>query len=352
MARHSWSYEVVVCHHSGSGPIWLDESQVVAKCSLDPVSTDGRVSLPSICIEVNGLCFMLRLSSWILVSFLIASLMSPQVFGQQTDSSVPSHEVDGSFVKEWLILGPVPFSNQDLDLLREVGGESNVRPKEGDVVQTSDGVRLTWRRVRSRTDMISMKQVIDINDGFVAYAYCELSSPESIESDLRVYSSEDVSVWLNGEETGQVSIDREFTMDFPPTVPISINPGRNSCLLKFEQHMPELILMVQALPAERQHLKLRIRDDSGSQEYRIGTIVNQELGKGLTGTFGVIYRELNFSNLALGNNQIWTSRMRLQQQLSDTVSVGVTYQHEDWLSSIDGGSFVENLVILSVVKQL
>ena len=93
-------------------------------------------------------------------------------------------------------------------------------------------------------------------------------------------------------------------------------------------------------------------DGSGSDEFRIGAIINQELGNGLIGTVGVIYRELDFASGLLGANEIWTTRFRLQKRFSDSVTVGLTYQIEDWMASLAGGSFVENLVILSVTKEL
>ena len=93
-------------------------------------------------------------------------------------------------------------------------------------------------------------------------------------------------------------------------------------------------------------------DGSGSNEFRVGTIITQELGNGLIGTFGVIYRELDFSSDLLGNNEIWTTRFRLQKRFSDSVTVGLTYQLEEWMASLEGGGFVENLVILNVTKEL
>ena len=93
-------------------------------------------------------------------------------------------------------------------------------------------------------------------------------------------------------------------------------------------------------------------DGSGSNQFRMGAILNQELGKDLSGTFGVIYRELNYSSVNLGDNQVWTSRVHLQKMLTESLSLGLTYQLEDWVSSVGDGSFVENLVILTVSKRL
>ncbi|MBI1929598.1 hypothetical protein HYR99_35795, partial [Candidatus Poribacteria bacterium] len=49
-------------------------------------------------------------------------------------NSVPTHPVDGEYIKEWLVLGPFFPNNLDTDFLSNVGGEANVNPKEGDTV--------------------------------------------------------------------------------------------------------------------------------------------------------------------------------------------------------------------------
>lgn len=93
-------------------------------------------------------------------------------------------------------------------------------------------------------------------------------------------------------------------------------------------------------------------DGSGSEQFRTGFLVRQDLGNGLVGSLGIIYRELDFASVGLGANQIWTWRVRFDKRLSDSLSLGITYQLEQWESSIVGGDFLENLVIISASKQL
>ncbi len=93
-------------------------------------------------------------------------------------------------------------------------------------------------------------------------------------------------------------------------------------------------------------------DESGSDEFRMGGILSQQLAARLNGSFGVIYRTLDFQNAALGQNRVWTTRVRLDQQVSDTVSLGMTYQWERWRSLTVGRNYTENLVILTLIKQL
>ena len=243
-----------------------NECIIVEPNVLDLVLPRGRFSLRGADLESrdSGLSLFLAARPLACLLPLLSLLFSLAVVAQQGISNAPIHEVDGSFLKEWLVLGPVPFSKRDTELLEQSVGEANVRPKEGDVVMTADGTRLTWTRLRSRTDMVQIQQAINTNEGFVAYAYCELSSPQPIESDLRIYSTEGVAVWFNGAEIGAVSFNGETNLDFPPTLPIKIEEGRNPFLLKFKHHVPELRFMIQALPPQRIKLDLNIIDLAGN----------------------------------------------------------------------------------------
>ena len=71
--------------------------------------------------------------------------------------------MDGSFMKEWLILGP--FSGNDIgqDYLASVGGEANVAPKAGDTVKTAQSKTLTWSLYRSSENvLICCRQLVII----------------------------------------------------------------------------------------------------------------------------------------------------------------------------------------------
>ena len=40
----------------------------------------------------------------------------------------PTHPVDGEYIKEWLVLGPIPSEDFNTDFLTDVGGEANINP--------------------------------------------------------------------------------------------------------------------------------------------------------------------------------------------------------------------------------
>ena len=57
--------------------------------------------------------------------------------------------IDGTYMRNWLILGPFFPQDLDKDFLEKYGGEINVRPEPGDVVQTKDGRELIWKSYES-----------------------------------------------------------------------------------------------------------------------------------------------------------------------------------------------------------
>ncbi|MBI4661736.1 MAG: response regulator [Verrucomicrobia bacterium] len=176
---------------------------------------------------------------------------------QAADNAAPVHEVNGSFVREWLVLGPVPSKDMEIDFLAEAGGEANVRPKEGDSITTRDGTRLSWTRLRSRHDLVNLEQVFGIQDWSVAYAYCELNCGQPIESDLRAHGYP-APLWLNGKKVGQTPLFNSERKHIPPVLPIKLVAGRNSCLIKLKHEGVEWTFRFQPLPPERAWAELHV----------------------------------------------------------------------------------------------
>ena len=64
-------------------------------------------------------------------------------------STAQVNQIDGGFMKEWLILGPFSGNDIDQDYLKNVSGEANAAPKAGDAVKTAQSQTLTWNLYRS-----------------------------------------------------------------------------------------------------------------------------------------------------------------------------------------------------------
>ena len=103
---------------------------------------------------------------------------------------------------------------------------------------------------------------------------------------------------------------------------------------------------------ERRELLDLDGDGSGNKDFRVGTILTQDLGEGFVGTFGVIRRNLQFASSAFGKSKIWTTRAHFQKALTESLDLGLTFQWERWDSNVARFGYVENLVILSLTKRL
>ena len=53
-------------------------------------------------------------------------------------STAQVNQIDGGFIKDWLILGLFSGRNIDQDYLESVGGEANANPEIGNTAKTTD----------------------------------------------------------------------------------------------------------------------------------------------------------------------------------------------------------------------
>jgi signal transduction histidine kinase/ligand-binding sensor domain-containing protein/DNA-binding NarL/FixJ family response regulator len=211
--------------------------------------------------ESSLLVFDRFASLWLLaLGFLLAGW---PVIAQAADNSAPVHNADGSFVREWLVLGPFPSKDIETDFLAEAGGEANIRPKEGDAITTKDGARLTWTRFRSNRDVVDLERVFGIQTWSVAYAYCEIESGQAMETRLRGRGGSHSVFWINGKKVGGLKAVDEYRTDLPAVLPINLNTGRNPCLLKLKRELEAWIFDVQPLPAGRAIAELQVSDPQG-----------------------------------------------------------------------------------------
>ncbi|MDA1277518.1 MAG: response regulator [Verrucomicrobia bacterium] len=193
---------------------------------------------------------------------LVCALAGWPVSAQAPDRGAPVHTADGSFVREWLVLGPFPSREMETDFLADAGGQARIRPKEGDTVTRSDGTRLTWTRLRSDYDLVNLEKVFGIQPWSVAYAYCELSSDRATETDLRPPASPSI-LWLNGSKIEPTPVPPGSSSDVSRTLPIHLKAGPNPCLLKLRVEGGDWVFSMQPLPPERVSVELLVTDAEG-----------------------------------------------------------------------------------------
>lgn len=197
---------------------------------------------------------------WLLL--LVLLLAGGRIPAHAAEKAAPVNPVDGSFAREWLILGPFASRDMETDFLSESGGEENIRPKEGDTVTTKDGRELVWTRVRSQHDTIDIEQVLGLQEWGIVYAYCELMADRTVETDVQIVSMASRTLWLNGIEIEQPKAARTRTDDLHPATSIRLQKGLNAFLLKLKlQSLQPWGFAVQPLPGERVKAGLKVTAD-------------------------------------------------------------------------------------------
>jgi CubicO group peptidase (beta-lactamase class C family) len=146
------------------------------------------------------------------------------------------------FLKRWLVLGPIPVSNEDApdeaaqktafarDWLATDGGESALRPQSGDNV-TAGGTNLTWRLLNSAADTIDPAEDGAPPEFSIAYAWATIEMPATTRALLGIGSDDCVKVWLNGKPVHEQWIGRPVQPD-DDLVPVEFSQGTNQLLIK------------------------------------------------------------------------------------------------------------------------
>ncbi len=174
----------------------------------------------------------------------IADWEKGQTIPAPRDIRLDIRKLRGDFLTGWLICGPFTLADEklppgktsrlDVDFLSDVGGETSVQPKIGDQVKTPDGRTVAWQFVEAENDVVDLAKLLGENPSSVAYAYCEVASPEARQTALLIGSNDGVKVYLNGHRVYVHRQGRGLTID-EDTVPIQLQAGTNRILLKIDQ---------------------------------------------------------------------------------------------------------------------
>ncbi len=166
-------------------------------------------------------------------------------------AEVPVHPAEplGTFIRTWLLCGPFHPAKKAgaealasgghvpgfyTDHLEAHGGEASARIEEGQV-ESYDGESATWVLHRATGDRIDLDSAISKREPAMAYAYCIVESQRELACLLAVGSNDGVRVWLNGEEVLDAPGGRTLRVD-ADLVPIVVREGRNTLLLKVDEH--------------------------------------------------------------------------------------------------------------------
>ena len=136
----------------------------------------------------------------------------------------------GRYYRDWLILGPLPESEERIS--REVERES--RRAIPAALGPTDA--LTWQRPFSPADhgYVDLNQVLGPHDHVHAYARCVLEAAHAVHGVIMLGSDDGATVWLDGVVIHRIPGPRGLTPD-QDVIPISLQEGMHELLLRIDQ---------------------------------------------------------------------------------------------------------------------
>ena len=176
--------------------------------------------------------------------------------------NIPTHPVDSTFIKEWLVLGPFFPEDLDTDFLASTNGEALANPKPGDTV-TTIGKTLTWTVYRTEGNIIDLQHAIGKHELAVCYAFCLLDSDQGGDGEILLGSDDGVVVFLNGQRIHTQRVMRPILVD-EERVPVSLRPGKNRCLVKVSNGFQKWEFAARVLPPTRAVVAGVITDETGN----------------------------------------------------------------------------------------
>ena len=191
---------------------------------------------------------------------LLIFLYLSVVFAHAQDN-IPTHPVDGTFIKEWLVLGPFFPDDLETDFLASVNGETTANPKPGDTVTTAEGETLTWTVYRTEGNIIDLQHAIGKHEVAVCYAFCLLESDQGGDGEFLVGSDDGVVVFLNGQRVHTQRVSRVIAVD-DDRFPVTLRPGKNRCLMKISNGLQDWALTTRVIPPARAVITGVITDET------------------------------------------------------------------------------------------
>ena len=202
------------------------------------------------------MCNILSVRCWILV------FLSLYVTVAHAQDSVPTHPVDGTFIKEWLVLGPFFPEDLETDFLASANGEAAANPKPGDTVTTAEGKTLAWTVYHSEENIVNLFDAVGNHREAVCYAFCLLESAMDGDEEILVGSDDGVVVFLNGQRVHTQIVRRPIVVD-GDRLPVSLRPGKNRCLIKVSNNLGNWGFAMRVFPPTRAVIAGIITDASG-----------------------------------------------------------------------------------------
>lgn len=175
---------------------------------------------------------------------LIALLFS--ISQLKSQNIVPQEVIPGDWIKQWLLLGPVPLKEHEdisksgmhypgfeTDYLAKAGGETNLKVKAGDAVKLKTGT-LRWKQGSAENSEIDLVKEVSKMAPALAYAYTEVDCQQDGIWLASFGTNDGGRLWVNGQQVWDYQSERGLKPD-ADQVPVFLKKGKNSLLLKVEQ---------------------------------------------------------------------------------------------------------------------
>jgi len=145
--------------------------------------------------------------------------------------------IDGEgFVRQWLILLPIPFaaneSASDAFNREQIKDEAGLKPKAGDKVKVGDK-ELTWQKTTAASYLLDFNAILGKeNDDNVAYAVSYIVAPKELKGiKMKIGSDDQCRVYLNGKEVVSYADCRALEKD-QDSAQVTLRQGTNVLVAK------------------------------------------------------------------------------------------------------------------------
>ena len=180
----------------------------------------------------------------LLTLIIISLIFIDSLFAQPI---TPEPVIAGKWITSWLLCGPIPVKESkdpaesykhlvgfSTDYLAGMGGEQNPQIKGGDVLKYPRG-SVKWKLFTSPDSIIDLRKTLSRESPVFAYGYTEVISDEAKVVFLSLGTNDGGKLWVNGLNIWDNPTQRGCVPD-GDLIPVSLKKGKNTLLLKVEQH--------------------------------------------------------------------------------------------------------------------
>ena len=206
--------------------------EMINKGELDSIPIGSMIGIAKAAIDAGQLEQGEKL-----LNGVMGKLSTPEAV-QQTVAALGTMK-DGAqlaaklgFVKEWAIIGPLPWRMAD-GFDKNLIGEPNVDLKAS---YPGMGGTVTWKPVATDdlAGMVNLAGLLGMVDAAAAFAYTEIEVDSDMDIVVHGGSDDGLKVWVNGEVVSSQDVDRPFKVD-SDNAPAKLKAGKNTLLVMISQ---------------------------------------------------------------------------------------------------------------------